>query len=55
MADHNEHHASELADMGERLRTLGKTEAADKIAEGVAEFAKANKKLNEALEMVKNL
>lgn len=55
MADHNEHHASELADMGEKLRGLGKTEAADKIAEGVAEFAKANAKLAEALKLVKEL
>lgn len=55
MADHNEHHAAELADMGEKLRGLGKTEAADKIAEGVAEFAKANAKLAEALKLVKEL
>lgn len=55
MADHNEHHAAELADMGEKLRRLGKTEAADKIAEGVAEFAKANAKLAEALKLVKEL
>ena len=55
MADHNEHHAAELADMGEKLRALGKTEAADKIAEGVEEFAKANAKLNEALKLVKEL
>ena len=55
MADHNEHHAAELADMGEKLRALGKTEAADKIAEGVEEFGKANAKLNEALKLVKEM
>ena len=55
MAVHNDHHAAELADMGEKLRALGKTEAADKIAEGVEEFGKANAKLNEALKLVKEL
>ena len=53
MANHNSQHASELADMGEMLRGLGKTEAADKIAEGVAAFEQANAKLTEALALVK--
>ncbi len=55
MADHNKQHASELADMGEKLRAMGKTEAADKIAEAVADFSKSNGKLEEALEIVKKL
>ena len=55
MADHNRHHAAELAELGEKLRSMGRTEAADKISEGVAEFTKANERLAEALEIIKPL
>ena len=53
MTNHNVQHANELAEMGEKLRSLGKTEAADRIAQGVEAFSQANAKLAEALEQVK--
>lgn len=53
MTNHNVQHANELAEMGEKLRSLGKTEAADRIAQGVEAFSQANAKLAEALELVK--
>ena len=55
MAGHNQQHAEELAGMGEKLRTMGETEAADKIAEAVADFSKSNGRLMEALGLVKQL
>ena len=55
MAGHNADHAAELAKMGEQLRGLGQTAAADKIAEGVKKFDEANAKLAEALEIIKQL
>lgn len=54
LADHNRHHAEELADMGDKLRSMGHAEAADRIAEGVKEFTKANELFAQALELVKN-
>ncbi len=39
MTNHNVQHANELADMGEKLRSLGKTEAADRIAQSVEAFS----------------
>ena len=53
MTNHNVQHANELAEMGEKLRSLGKTEAADRIAQGGEAFSQANAKLAEALELVK--
>ena len=53
MTNHNVQHANELAEMGEKLRSLGKTEAADRIAQGVEAFSQANAKLAEALEIKK--
>ena len=53
MTNHNVQHANELADMGEKLRSLGKTEAADRIAQGVEAFSQANVKLAQALKLVK--
>lgn len=53
MTNHNVQHANELAEMVEKLRSLGKTEAADRIAQGVEAFSQANAKLAEALELVK--
>ena len=53
MTNHNVQHANELAEMGEKLRSLGQTEAADRIAQGVEAFSQANAKLAEALELVK--
>ena len=53
MADHNRHHAEELADMGDRIRSMGMEEAADMIAEGVKEFVRANELFAEALKLVK--
>ena len=53
MTNHNVQHANELADMGEKIRAMGKTEAADMIAQGVEAFSKANEKLAQALALVK--
>ncbi len=53
MADHNRHHAEELADMGDRIRSMGMEEAADMIAEGVKGFVRANELFAEALKLVK--
>lgn len=53
MSDHNKQHALELSEMGEKLRAMGKAEAADKIAEGVEDFTKSNRKLEEALDLIK--
>ena len=53
MTNHNVQHANELAEMGEKLRSLGKTEAADRIAQGVEAFSQANAKLAEALKKKK--
>ncbi len=55
MTDHNRHHAEELADMGEKLRSMGKEEAADWIAEGVKVFMRANELFAKALEAVQNV
>lgn len=52
MTDHNCHHAEELADLGEKIRSVGMEEAADIIAEGVKEFVRANELFAEALKKV---
>ncbi len=55
MESHNRQHAEELSELGEKLRGMGKAEAADKIAEAVSSFTESNGKLSEALELVKQL
>lgn len=55
MADHNRHHAEELGDMGGRIRSMGMEDAADLIAEGVKQFARANELFAEALKQVKQV
>lgn len=49
MADHNKHHAMELAELAEKLKELGKNEAAELLEKSVAEFDKGNRYLEEAL------
>lgn len=55
MADHNHHHADEIADLGNRLRSKGMEEAADMIKEGVKAFTRANELFAEALKLVKRV
>lgn len=53
MVDHNIHHAEELKEMAHTLRHEGRDAIADKIEAAVADFAKGNEKLSEALKMIK--
>lgn len=50
MIQHNESHAREIEDMAADLENKGFAEVAEKMREGVAEFAKGNACLHEALE-----
>lgn len=53
MLKHNEHHAAELDQVAEKLRTAGKTDAAEQIKKAVDEFQKGKLYLSLALSMVK--
>lgn len=53
MLKHNEHHAAELDQVAEKLRTAGKDAAAEQIKKAVDEFQKGNLYLSLALSMVK--
>ncbi len=54
MVDHNKHHAAELAEMGKKLREMGKTEAADQIDKAVSDFESGNVRLSVALSLLKD-
>ena len=54
MLKHNEHHAAELDQVAEKLRSEGKTQAADQIRKAVDEFQKGNMYLGLALSLMKN-
>lgn len=49
MYDHNEHHAEELADLIEALKTAGNAHAAELVAAALEEYQKGNELLHEAL------
>ena len=53
MLKHNEHHAAELDQVAEKLRSAGKGAAADQLRKAVDEFQKGNLYLNLALSLVK--
>lgn len=53
MLKHNEHHAAELDQVSEKLRSEGKTAAAEQIKKAVDEFQKGNLYLSLALASVK--
>lgn len=53
MLKHNEHHAAELDQMAEKLRSEGKDAAAEQIKKAVDEFQKGNLYLSLALASVK--
>ena len=50
MLQHNEHHATELAEMAEKLEKEGFSDTAAEIREGVENFHKANAHLKKAVE-----
>ncbi len=53
MLKHNEHHAAELDQVADKLRSEGKDAAAQQIRKAVDEFQKGNLYLSLALSMVK--
>jgi exonuclease VII small subunit len=53
MADHNKHHALELAELAKKLKEQGKTEAAEQLDKAVSEFESGNIRLNVALSLLK--
>ena len=53
MLKHNEHHAAELDQVSEKLRSEGKAAAAEQIKKAVDEFQKGNLYLSLALASVK--
>ncbi len=52
MVSHNAHHAEELKEIAHTLRHEGRGEIADRIEAAVADFARGNEKLSEALKMI---
>ena len=53
MADHNKHHALELADLAKKLREQGKASAAERLDKAVSEFESGNVRLSVALSLLK--
>ena len=53
MLDHNRHHADELHEVGHKLASTGKEEAAKLIHEAVDAFNSGNELLAKALEALK--
>ncbi len=53
MADHNKHHALELADLAKKLKAQGKAEAAEQLDKAVSEFESGNVRLSVALSLLK--
>ncbi len=53
MLKHNEHHAAELDQVADKLRSEGKEKAAEQIKKAVDEFQKGNLYLSLALSLVK--
>ncbi len=53
LVHHNEHHAEEIGELAASAREIGKDNAAALIEEGVKAMEESNKKLREALEILK--
>ena len=53
MVQHNKQHAAELAEMSQKLRSMGKNEAADQIEKAVSDFESGNVRLSVALSLLK--
>lgn len=53
MLDHNKHHAEELHDIVHALEAMGKTEAAEKLAEAMHLFDHCNETMAEAVKLAK--
>jgi hypothetical protein len=53
MIKHNDEHAEELKDLAEKAKSLGNTVAYDELIIGVKEMKKANERLKNALNKLK--
>lgn len=53
LVKHNEDHAGELQDLASRAQTLGKTEAYDRLTEGVVLLRDSNVSLRKALDALR--
>lgn len=52
MVAHNEHHAEELTELAENMRSLGLEDVADEIEGSVADFKEGNMKLRAAFALL---
>ena len=52
MVAHNEHHAEELTELADNMRSLGLEDAADEIEGSVADFKEGNMKLRAAFALL---